>query len=276
MKTLIALCSGGMGNKFLHFFSCIYLAYINNMKLVLISINGNFSEFKFEDFFNMNIETNYIKTKDQNTLNELINKYDIKTFYHHEEVHEISLNDYNCIIQDRSKQFNDKLTENTLYFSNFIIPNINLDILKFALNNITIKEDKFNKYKEFIDKNNINEKTLGVHFRGTDIHGIKIEDLIDNINKSGKTFDKVFVCSDEKSKENQLLRTIRNSVRYEKKYYVEKSDNNKNWKLNCVRNEESCHEAFIDCLILGKCNIVNDGTFSTFRILGKLMNKLYL
>lgn len=276
MKTLIALCSGGMGNKFLHFFSCIYLAYINNMKLVLISINGNFSEFKFEDFFNINIETNYIKTKDQNTLNELINKYDIKKFYHHEEVHEISLKDYNCITQDRSKQFNDKLTENTLYFSNFIIPNINLDLLKSALNNInlTIKKDKFNKYKEFVEKNNINEKTLGVHFRGTDIHGISVEDLIQRINMSVSP-EKTFICSDEKLKEDQLMRTLKNTVKYEKTHYVTKYNHNEDWKLNCVRNEESCHEAFIDCLILGKCNIVNDGTFSTFRILGKLLNKLY-
>ena len=153
--------------------------------------------------------------------------------------------------------------------------NVEFNVMKeaIAFYGIKLKKDIVDKSLKFIRDNNITDKTLGLHWRGTDSWWIdsynkkcypggwfSLDHFLNESEKQIKYFNGGFVCSEDKEAEEKILEKLDNVVRYKKKHYTEKTGEAwKVWKgkgndhvYNVNRTKEACKEAMVDCIILGK------------------------
>ena len=169
----------------------------------------------------------------------------------------------------------------------------------FTLNteNYKIANRIFNKYFKFndfiideVNKLNINNNTLGIHYRGTDknydnyeANYISKEEMILIIQDYMKNNDvkKIFCCSDEQSFVNEIIRLYPNLAI---EYKQTRSTNSNNYGLhfygkNCCDKDRDnlTNSCIIDLLALSKCNTIIKTT-SAFSSFSKILNpsiKLY-
>jgi hypothetical protein len=193
-------------------------------------------------------------------------------------------------------QVNINLTEISLFkFFNYTINNNKL----LGINTESFEKANkiFNKYFEFnsyildkVNKLNINDKTLGIHYRGTDkqrdqgeSNYITKEEMILIIQDYMKNniVSQIFCCSDEQSFLNQIIRLYPNKVI---KYKQMRSINSEGRGLhkygnNCndIARDSLTNSSIIDMLALSKCNKIIK-TSSALSAFSKIINpstKLY-
>ena len=158
-------------------------------------------------------------------------------------------------------------------------------------NKIFYKYFKFNDFiLEEVNKLNINNKTLGIHYRGTDknydraqANYIKREEMILIIKDfmNNNEIEKIFCCSDEQSFINEIKKLYPDKVI---EYNQTRSNNSLNFGL--FRNGENSSDrdrdnltnsCLIDMLGLSKCNTIIK-TSSALSAFSKIINpyiKLY-
>jgi len=131
---------------------------------------------------------------------------------------------------------------------------------------------RFDTSNKFIEENDIDEFTIGVHLRATDFDVVVpkfdreyrwIQDQPDN---------KFFVLSDDKTTEKKFNR-LQNVVVREKDHYVEKANQNSSWCDNVERTKESVIDSLIDLTILSKTNIIINSP-SSFLKTSLLLKKI--
>jgi hypothetical protein len=136
----------------------------------------------------------------------------------------------------------------------------NFNNYKELVKKIKIKQTILDKVDEYVEKLNITEKTIGVHLRLTDmnIHHIKqygslsFENFLSNMD----TNKDYFIASDnhesiEKLKQifGDKIKYIPNMIRCERE-----TDDSTLLQIDNFKNEQFWVEAFIEMLILSKCN----------------------
>lgn len=167
----------------------------------------------------------------------------------------------------------------------------NVDGFMLNTENFEITNKLFNKYFKFndfvineVNKLNIDNKTLGIHYRGTDKNYDTIEanfitkeemiliiqDYIKNNN-----VEKIFCCSDEASFVNAIERVYPNLVI---EYKQIRSTNSNNWGFynygeDCCdkKRDNLTNSSLIDMLALSKCNTIIK-TSSAFSSFSKILN----
>lgn len=133
--------------------------------------------------------------------------------------------------------------------------------------------------KSFVDANNIDSNTLGVHIRLTDMNSIHskfgcftIEDFVREIRQCITETQTIFVASDN----NESIATIRNEfpnhtvLSFDNKYRVEKKDDDNFCnQVNNLNNPDFYQQNVIEALILSKCGslIHRISDFANFAIL---------
>lgn len=193
--------------------------------------NDNFESSMYDNIFHQNITTKFTGKK----LN----------------VKEARIGGRNCALDKESRK-RSKIDENvwkTIFD-------------KMTLNN-TIQEKIF----AFLKKNNINNSTLGVHFRMTDSnyqakhHGSRVfthEDYIDKIESVQKKYENIFICSDNEESIHKMIRRYGSSrISYvEENWRVQSEGENSTPKaeIRTKSNPHHCSEAFLDMLLLSKCS----------------------
>ena len=119
------------------------------------------------------------------------------------------------------------------------------------------------KAEEFCRKNDINEQTVGFHFRSINLGHIDLGHasyIIEEAISSGA--EKIFLWADNEEAEDVLSRQWSSHViTYKKRDYMRKADENSPWDLNVddMGYNESCGrvqciDALVDCVILSKTN----------------------
>lgn len=143
---------------------------------------------------------------------------------------------------------------------NHIEKSENFNIYKNIVKKIKIKQTILDKVEEYIKKLNINENTIGVHLRLTDmnIHHItqygvlKFEYYLSNmdVNKD------YFIASDNHESIEKLVGIFGDKIKYIPKMIrcEKESDDSTILQIDNFKNEEFWVEAFIEMLILSKCN----------------------
>ncbi len=274
---------GGIGNAFLSAFIGIYIAYKLKKVPMITSHTMNCGNLEFTEVFDFN--ENMIYGANLHT-EKVCNFLRIP-----ESIWDNGSSDNpfwigsQCDVMGRFKKIkkhNDKMNalypyeDCNIYLGGNGWPlNVEFNVLKEAIEyyGIKLKKDIIDKSTKFIEKNNITEKTLGLHWRGTDSWWIDSYDKkcypggwfsLDHFLLEGekqlKYFNRGFVCSEDKDAEEKILEKLKGTIRYDKEYYTEKTgDKWKVWKgkgndhvYNVNRTKEACKEAMIDCIVLGK------------------------
>jgi len=258
-NTFIIKCCGGAGN----FIGCMLRGILyykqskleKTHKLIIMSFpvyNGDFvisDIFEFSDniyIYNNSKKYGYyiensFKINDFKDINNyLSNPFEANEFSNFflnlENNEKISkLKDYNCIT----------------YNSNYLtIPNIALNYCKELLKdfNIHIKSHINEKINIFLKQHKIGSdgNSIGIHYRGTDIHGDRNRDLLsfdkflielDMILKKDKNIKTIFICSDEENVEHKIKEIYKNNytcVSFQKNSSVKKIPDleNYDWFIN--------------------------------------------
>ena len=274
---------GGIGNAFLSAFIGIYIAYKLKKVPMLTSHTMNCGNLEFTEVFDFNENMIYgVNLHTEKVCDYLRVPKDIWDNGNSDNPFWIGSQ---CDVMGRFKKIKKHVNKmNALYpyeDCNIYIGgngwplNVEFNVLKEAIEyyGIKLKKDIISKSTKFIEKNNINEKTLGLHWRGTDSwwidsYGTKcypggwfsLDHFLLEGEKQLKYFDGGFVCSEDKDAEEKILEKMDGLIRYNKTNYTEKTgDEWKIWKgkgndhvYNVNRTKGACKEAMVDCIILGK------------------------
>ncbi len=132
--------------------------------------------------------------------------------------------------------------------------------------------------EQFAIENRIDKNVIGVHIRKTDSANQIDENIVfENIKNSPQ--QRYFICSDDKSIEDKF-RTLHNVIIFSKSTYVEKLEDDGQWRdnvkdnngrniiFNMNRPKQAIIEAFIDMLLLSKTRI-DRMSKSTFRAMAE-------
>jgi len=289
---------GGIGNAFLSAFVGIYIAYRLKKVPLITSHTMNCGNLEFADVFDFNDKIiyggnlhtekvcNYLKIPEKLREGTSDNAFWIGS---------------QCNVESRFEKINKYVEKqevllpyekcNIYICGNGWPTNLKFNVLKEAIEyyGIKLKKDIIEKSVQFITGNNITEKTLGLHWRGTDSWWIdsygkkcypggwfSLDHFLVEAEKQLRYFNGGFVCSEDKEAEEKILEKLKGTIRYDKNYYTEKlGDNWKIWKgkgkdhvYNVNRTKEACKEAMIDCIILGKSYCVQRHDWPPCRING--------
>ena len=258
-NTIIDILDGGLGNKFNGLFQGIHLHKKLNKNLVINNVRNHSSDCNLKLLFDFDYE--YI----ENTITELDNKLDLNIPIY---LHKKHLNYKRRVIVN-----NNNYVDPTFVFLTDSL-GVSGDILKECYKSVKITQSILDQVSKFVQQHNITKETLSLHIRGSDSPN-RDENIRTSLDFISKNKDKqFFICTDEKSIEDQL-RGNPNLVFYKKTSYTEKYDksagwngaivdnDNRRWNYNAARNEQSIVEAFIEMLILSKttCCSNNRSTF---------------
>ena len=274
---------GGIGNAFLSAFIGIYIAYKLKKVPMITSHTMNCGNLEFTEVFDFNENMIYgVNLHTEKVCNYLRVPKDIWDNGSSDNPFWIGSQ---CDVKGRFKKIkkhNDKMNalypyeDCNIYLGGNGWPlNVEFNVLKEAIEyyGIKLKKDIIDKSIKFIEKNNITDKTLGLHWRGTDSWWIDSYDKkcypggwfsLDHFLLEGekqlKYFNRGFVCSEDKEAEEKILEKLKGTIRYDKNHYTEKTgDKWKVWKgkgndhvYNVNRTKNACKEAMVDCIVLGK------------------------
>jgi hypothetical protein len=275
MKKLIIFCDGGLGNRLGVLIGGILTAQKLDRTPILCWPENTWCGCSFNDLFDSEYQVIDLD------INKLFSKHINDKFIIHENQTNLQLEQYypSLEIIDFFKNIND---ENVIYYHNSIPQYFSQEEILSILSKFIVKSNIKDNVFEFINKNKIDDNTLGIHFRKTDFQSfLNEEETFNYINSnSGTNF---FICSDSFETEEKF-NILNNVIIYPKNNYVTKlkegswndltTDNEgRQMNFNINRSKESVIEGFIDLLILSKTNIVVE-SHSTFLKFAKLYNKI--
>lgn len=291
---LVTIMEGGMANKFGCIFYAHYLAKKTNKKFVVNSVRNLYGDVGFYHLFSKdnNIE------EYENTMTELDNiiPTDIPFILHKNHfVKSGAVSSDREVIFHKGKSHDELMNLINSYGSICFLTDgqnamANKDETINAVREIKIKKSILKEVNDFCEKNFITKKTKGIHIRATDWPSKMnvISDAYETIQKliNEDSNVKIFVCSDEKEIEENVVSQLPDNVfTFPKNSYAEKAgeggwhdessdiDGRKfNW--NVRRNEESCVEAFIDMLILSRTDITFGHPASSFYYFANIYSEL--
>lgn len=285
MNTLICFCSGGLGNVFLHFIYCTFLASKYHLNLVVVHGKGDW-KFNYAKLFNIPSNIQYINMNElsgtyTDVIKPLLMKYEVDHFVCHDpktpknkELSKItnSLN-IQCTLPKKIDH-NFFENKNVIYTNNSLLHRKSPLDLKQYITSSGIKI--CDRILELCNEYDLTD-TIGIHYRGTDNpKKIDIDKYCEYAMRKIPKYSKVFICSDEKKSEDRLKLCFPNHLSLTKNSYLRKRDLRiKAFRHNVICDEESSIDGFVDCLLLGKTTIFNDTTQSTFRDLGILCNEIF-
>ena len=174
-------------------------------------------------------------------------------------------------------------------------------LYKFFQEDLKIKKHILDTSHQFCYTNGINNKTIGVHLRLTDMthYGVapgitsragNREAILEQYVLSIKNFlekdpsTRFFVCSDDSEAERHLHEVFKYSIiTHDKSEYVEKFHKEEGWgrmdttgedicRYNVSRSRISVIEALIDCLILSRTNTTLFPRVGSFNILTQYLS----
>ena len=162
--------------------------------------------------------------------------------------------------------------DNYVYNNNWIPDWMDENLIIQSAKTIPFKSSYFDISNKFIEENEIDEFTVGVHLRATDF-----DTIVPKFDKEYKWIqnqqeNKFFVLSDDKSTEEKFNR-LDNVIVREKNHYVEKVNENSSWCDNVERTKESVIDSLIDLTILSRTNIVINSP-SSFLKTSLLLKKI--
>lgn len=135
----------------------------------------------------------------------------------------------------------------------------NFNQYKELVKKIKIKQTILDKVNEYIKKLNINENTIGVHLRLTDmnIHHIKQYGVLtfENFLSNMDTTKEYFIASDNHESIQKLKQIFGDKIKYIPQMIrcEKESDDSTMLQIDNFKNEQFWVEAFIEMLILSKC-----------------------
>jgi hypothetical protein len=275
MKKLIIFCDGGLGNRLGVLIGGILTAQKLDRTPILCWPENTWCGCSFNDLFDSEYQVINLD------INKLFSQHIKDKFIIHENQTNLQLEQYHPSLEiiDFFKNIND---ENVIYYHNSIPQYFSQEEVLTILSKFNIKPNIKNNIFEFINKNKIDNNTLGIHFRKTDFQSfLNEEEIFNYINSNSQT--NFFICSDSFETEKKF-NTLNNVIIYPKNNYVTKlkegswndltTDNEgRQMNFNINRSKESVIEGFIDLLILSKTNIVIE-SHSTFLKFAKLYNKI--
>lgn len=157
-----------------------------------------------------------------------------------------------------------------VYFSDYT--DRPLSAMKEFLETFRFKDEHVHRADEFIQKNN---PYATLHIRGTDVPFIQTEmdlmkttDIQHMILKKGTIQGNLFICSDEKKYEDELVKYYHHAVVRQDKTYPSKRDENlpfltDDGEYNIFRTSQDVAEAIIDMLIMSRTCQIYGSTYSS-------------
>ena len=263
-RNIFVFCDGGLGNRLNSLIGGLVTAESYNLNPIICWPENNWCGCSFEDLFDNDFsvvkdDVFYFFKEESNNLFLSITDNGIK------------LKNY---LEPNEQGFESIKNTNVdvVYYHNKIPKNLSQEkVLKFS-RQLKIKSSIVSKAMEFVNKNSVSKSTKGLHIRKTDFpNQLDSDVLFQTVSKDSNT--KYFVCSDDKSTEDQFS-TLRNVCVFEKTSYVQKL-NDGEWRqtttdtsgrifdFNVDRPKQSVIEAFVDMLVLSKTTISvkNKSTF---------------
>ena len=230
-------CAGGMGNHLGAFISGMHQYFKYGLEkthvIYVHSIPVNTGAFTFNDIFTHNNKIKFLE-KPINTWATVLSHLPIKEKTDVPESincnakwyitkHPFNIDSGDKLDIEQVKQCHVKFNTNALPY------NINEDFLKYILIgkkyfNLQLKKNILDKISNFVINNNINNNTLAIHYRGTDILQAGIHNktvcgtyVLDSLNEKikNKTFENCFILSEENSVEEYLKKKF-NGCSYKK------------------------------------------------------------
>lgn len=275
MKKLIIFCDGGLGNRLGVLIGGIIFAKQLKREYIICWPENTWCGCNFNDLFEF--KTDLINL----SINELFENNLYNKFLIHENQTNYKIDQYYPNIENLNlfKTIEDDIV---IYYHNSIPNFFNESEILEILKKFKIKNEILDEVYNFCKLKNINNKTLGIHFRKTDFKNFLNEDEIYNyIISNIKT--NFFICSDS-SETEQKFNILENVFIYPKKNYVEKlkdgswndiiKDNEgREFDFNVKRSKDSVIEGFIDLLILSRTKIIVE-SHSTFLKFSKLYSNI--
>jgi len=275
MKKLIIFCDGGLGNRLGALIGGILTAQQLNRTPILCWPENTWCGCSFNDLFDSEYQVINLD------INKLFSLHTKDKFIIHENQTNLQLEQYYPSLEviDFFKNVNDK---NVVYYHNSTPQYFSQEEVLTILSKLNIKSNIKNNVFEFINKNKIDNNTLGIHFRKTDFQTfLNEEEAFNYINSNSEV--NFFICSDSFETEEKFS-TLNNVIIYPKNNYVTKlkegswndltmDNEGRQMNFNINRSKESVIEGFIDLLILSRTNIIVE-SHSTFLKFAKLYNKI--
>ncbi len=277
MRTIIIFCDGGLGNRFGVLIGGLITADVMGLNPVICWPENSWCGCSFEDLYESKIP---VINDDINTLfkNNLHN-----VFLIHENQTNFNLSKVFNHSEHNMKIIGD-MNEDVVYYHNQVPPYYGISKVVNKIKTLKIREDIVKIVKSFCTNNEINQKTIGIHFRKTDVPNQLNEDYIYSkiIENMGT---KHYICSDDKAAEDKF-KTLPNVFVYPKTSYVEKLKDGgwndvttdaegRTFTFNVNRPKQSVIEAFVDLLILSRTNMVVNSVSSFLRF-AKLYSNIEL
>jgi hypothetical protein len=208
-----------------------------------IEAGGIFSKYMFaiQNAINFEINSVYLNVIDNRTISNV----------------------FDFVLEQKIEKESNRITcENLGSYSkkNPIEKSPNINQYKEFIKKIKIKQNIYDIVDEYISSLNINENTIGVHIRLTDmnIHHIKqygcltFNDFLLNMDES-KDY---FVASDNHESIHKLKEIFGDKIKYIPKMIrcEKENDDSTLLQIENFKNEQFWVEAFIEMLILSRCN----------------------
>lgn len=267
MNKLVIYCAGGLCNRLAAIYNGLYFAEKTFREPIINWPLENHCEIPIKDLFELKIKT-YSYTLKEIVKNTKADFYFNNTY----NIKEIENNNYKISIEKNNSEI-------VLYSDCLVI-----DQLKNTgfVNNLQIKRFILNEVNSFIEKNEITEKTTGIHARLTDFSSkINKQEIETLINESE---NKVFLCSDDEDYEKYISSKFSKVIMNTKKSYTRKyvdgpwvrnviTKTGLQGKSNTHRDSQSILDAFKDLLILSRTNLKYGLPSSTFYQFAKFYKK---
>jgi hypothetical protein len=271
---VIANCQYGLGNRIMTLLCAFYTSKRYNFPLEVLWVPTNECDCMIDDLFILPESIKVINELPNYTSRSLV----VDTFniirpsslpIGVDYVHRDMLKESNSLDRYINK-FNDLIVITTSYF--FIYPHKDVCI-KDMLCDLKIRPYILKSALKFIKKNKITKKTLGVHFRRTDIYSYcdqlsKTHELDTLVTISNST-EPIFIASDDYALE-EILSLYKHIFRYPSKAPVIYDKKTK----YLHRSKQSIIDALITCIIMSRTtiflfkNIKYKSDFSVYNFLG--------
>lgn len=268
--TVYALCHGGLGNRLHCLNTSLAISKILDTRLVVCWPVTHECGINFRDVFDTDIDE--IQAEDIRPTGGyvrigLIPKHitDYPQFNQNVPILLISLT--------TSDRFMMSFRNVDVYFSDH--RDRPLSAMKEFLETFRFKESCISRVEEFIKVNN---PFATLHVRGTDvpfaeeeIDFLKTTDIQHMILRKGKIQGNLFICSDEKKYEDELVSYYHHSVVRQNKTYPSKRDASLPFltdtgEYNIMRTSQDVTEAIIDMLIMARTSQIYGSTYSSLAL----------
>lgn len=275
MNTLICYATGGLGNRIFPLASALEYAKASNRKLYLYwpkdrSCNAEFADLYSED----------IAVVDDSFLHRL-KDCDTRYYIRHKASADNDLNIYGrgflASKQSTAPEIRQDSTsssvKNLVVCSNTFLNEVPLENSKKRVKGLRIKSHIRESIDVTASELGLDKSVVGMHIRGTDFpppSGWK-----DWLSAKVHEGNKVFVCSDESTIEDQAYTLFPDNVIIlkGKKHVTKSNPSNPSWRNNVYTSKESLEDSIRDLYLLGKTNVAYYNSASTFGAYAKLLSE---